>query len=118
MHRHLLPGLQVSLDDPEFRRQFNQMAVAGNFLYFNIPWYGVYRMPKYGGEVYPIEEAKGVVNSLGLFAERFSVLVEVEPAVRTAARATAERYALTSLDTAWEALLEGCLMRYGVQKTN
>jgi glycosyltransferase involved in cell wall biosynthesis len=37
--------------------------------------------------------------------------VGVEPTVRTAARATAERYALKSLDTAWEALLEGFAAR-------
>jgi len=56
----------IGLDDPEYRHQFDQMAVAGNFLYFNIPWYGVYRMPKYGGEVQPIEEANGIEDFRGI----------------------------------------------------
>src|SRR5438552_13090003 len=56
----------LGLDDPEYALQFDKIAVSGNFLYFNIPWFGVYRMPKYGGDVYPIEEAHGVENFPGV----------------------------------------------------
>jgi len=56
----------IGLDDPERWHNLDQMAVAGNFLYFNVPWSGVYRMPKYGGEIHPIEQADGVEDFRGI----------------------------------------------------
>src|SRR5437870_1495228 len=59
-------SLLLGLDEPEHRFWFDEMAVSGNFLYFNIPWHGVFRMPKYGGDVSPIEEANGNEDFRGI----------------------------------------------------
>ncbi|HEX2659132.1 MAG TPA: hypothetical protein VHU40_12705 [Polyangia bacterium] len=59
-------SLLLGLDDVERKMWFDQMAVSGNYLYFNIPWHGVYRMPKYSGDIIPLEEANGVEDFRGI----------------------------------------------------
>jgi hypothetical protein len=36
------------------------IAVSANDLYVSVPWHGVYRMPKYGGAITPVDEGSNV----------------------------------------------------------
>jgi hypothetical protein len=47
-------GTLLQLTGPD--HQISQIALSANYLYLAVPWAGVYRMPKYGGEVVPLQE--------------------------------------------------------------
>src|SRR5262249_33437660 len=47
-------GTLVELTDQT--HQIFAMALSANYVYFAVPWAGLYRMPKYGGDVFAVQE--------------------------------------------------------------
>jgi hypothetical protein len=53
---HLQPGESGTLVQIDDRHWIEEMALSDNYLFFAVAWSGVYRMPKYGGDIVALEE--------------------------------------------------------------
>jgi hypothetical protein len=61
IHSHvetqLQPGQSATLVElQDDRHWFGAIALSENYLFFTVAWAGVYRMPKYGGDIVALEE--------------------------------------------------------------
>lgn len=52
-------GTLLELADPG--RSISEVALSSNYLYFAVDWAGVYRMPKYGGDVVPLQQDRNAI---------------------------------------------------------